>query len=92
MKFAPILALLFIVAACSDGSNPSGAIYKMTVYSPEGTEVSQLTRYGTSLRYTAGGPMMIDAETGQMFSLPYVPTGARVEVIDLRTSEVVHSY
>jgi hypothetical protein len=87
-----IIFILLAALGCDTNSAPPGAKYKMTVYSQDGKEVKELTRYGSSLRYTAAGPMMVDAKTGLMFSLPYVPEGTHVEVIDLKTDKVVHRY
>ena len=82
-----VLVMLTLVG-CSDGAR-----YKLTIYGTDGKEISELTRYGSSFRHiTEAGPMLIDVKTGEHVYLPYVPKGARVEVMDLKTKKVVHSY
>lgn len=73
---------------------PSDAKYKMVVYSPTGEEIPELTRYGIEV---IAGPnrettFVISKSNTISPSLLQFPSGAKTEIIELKTGKIIFTY
>jgi hypothetical protein len=75
---------------------PANAKYKMVVLSAKGEEISELMHYGTEIVQTPhGGTTLVTSPSSRISpSLQRFPSGARVDIIELKTKKVVftHTY
>jgi tetratricopeptide (TPR) repeat protein len=81
-------------AGASRVEKPSDARYKMVVYSPKGEEIPELTRYGIEVVDVPNRGTTLVISKGHRISpsLQQFPSGAKTEIIELKTGKIIFTH